>query len=449
METLAGALICEDWVPNHCLIYAFDCEKSQYLWANHGYNGVKKYLRNKASENALIWEENEARKGTPEYEELERYECSDLEVLMRMFVSEYAQWKDVVTLRRPLIYKDVPTPYPVVDELLPKPKQRPLNFTNLLCVARKPTVTAAGFDIAPDNARERRSDRFDQEAFDPSAEGNLSRWRYVSMLAMPELTCPRCRKIFPEGMLVCLACGLSLATMSDMRRACQVFRLEELAEKLGFELTLDLLGDDDVAGTTQGAKQIRSAAAVLKNHARSYMKQARKAGMTLLQRLGTDAHYALNCAVQDLTPKCMHWITVLGNAVLPNIKRTREEIRTGKIRQYKARMCMVAYEGDQVQTIIVDDHVLIWYKNRFYRANQFAAAYALIPVAERFEVLSIANTTFQSLALSKQDVYADILSYVDDILRPLTEAKDTEGGSRPLPATKQQNPDVTRSSRPG
>ena len=127
-------------------------------------------------------------------------------------------------------------------------------------------------------------------------------------------------------------------------RACQVFRLEELAEKLGFELTLDMLGDDDVAGTTQGAKQIRSAAAVLKNHARSYMKQARTAGMTLLQRLGTDAYYAFNCAVQDLTPKCMHWITVLGNVVLPAIRRTREEIRTGKIRQYKARMCLVAYE---------------------------------------------------------------------------------------------------------
>ena len=127
------------------------------------------------------------------------------------------------------------------------------------------------------------------------------------------------------------------------------------------------------------------------------MKQARKAGMTLLQRLGTDAHYAFNCAVQDLTPRCMHWITVLGNVVLPNIKRTREEIRTGKIRQYKARMCLVAYEEGQMQTIVVDDHVLIWYKNRFYRANQFAAAYALIPVAERFEVLSVANTTFQSL----------------------------------------------------
>jgi len=272
---------------------------------------------------------------------LERYESSDLQALKDLFTDQYSQWKDVVTLRRPLIYKEVNTLYEVVDELLPKQKQRPLNFKNLLCVARKPTVSAAGFDVAPDNARERRSDRFDHDAFHPAAEGNLTRWRFVSMLAMPELTCPRCRKIFPEGMLICLACGLSLATMSDMRRACQVFRLEKLAEKLGFDLTLNMLGDDDVAGTTQGSKQIRS---VLKNHARSYMKQARKAGMSLLQRLGTDAHYAFNCAVQDLTPKCMHWITVLGNVVLPNIKRTKEEIRTGKVRQYKARMCIVAQE---------------------------------------------------------------------------------------------------------
>ena len=102
-----------------------------------------------------------------------------------------------------------------------------------------------------------------------------------------------------------------------------------------------------------------------------------------------------------------------------------------------------------MQTLVVDDHVLFWYRNRFYRANQFAAAYAVIPVQDRFEVLSEANTTFQSLAMSKQDVYADILNYVDDILRPLTEAKDTEGGSRPLPDTKQRNPDFTRSSRPG
>ena len=108
-----------------------------------------------------------------------------------MFTAEYIQWKDVVTLKRPLIYKTVRTPYDVVDELLPKHRQRPLDFKNLLCVARKPSVTAAGFDVAPDDARERRSDRFDQDAFDPAVEGNLTRWRYASVLAMPELTCPR------------------------------------------------------------------------------------------------------------------------------------------------------------------------------------------------------------------------------------------------------------------
>jgi hypothetical protein len=144
----------------------------------------------------------------------------------------------------------------------------------------------------------------------------------------------------------------------------------------------------------------------------------------------------------------MHWITVLINVVLPNIQRTKEEIRTGKVRPYKARMCIVAQDPVQMQTLVVDDHVLLWYRNRFYRANHFAAAYAVLLIADRFEMLSDANTTFQSLALSKQDVYADILSYVHDILRPLTEAVDTEGGSRPLLATKQPNPEYTRSTRP-
>ena len=65
-----------------------------------------------------------------------------------------------------------------------------------------------------------------------------------------------------------------------------MFRMEELAEKLGFEFTLDLLGDDQVAGATRSAnadRTVRSAAAVLKNHARSYMKQAKKDELTLLQ----------------------------------------------------------------------------------------------------------------------------------------------------------------------
>ena len=230
-----------------------------------------------------------------------------------------------MTLERPLIFKDTPTAYVVVDDLLPKEDKRPLDFRTFLCVARKPTLTAARFNTAPDFPHERRQDRFNQEALNPLVEGNLTRWRYAACQGVPELTCPRCRNIFPEGMLICMACGLSIATQSDMRRACQVFRMEELAEKLGFEFTLDLLGDDQVAGATRSANEarsVKSAAAVLKNHARSYMKQARKDGVTLLQRLGTDAHFAYNCSVQDLTPRCMHWVSVLGNSVLPSIRST-------------------------------------------------------------------------------------------------------------------------------
>ena len=38
----------------------------------------------------------------------------------------YDQWKDVVTLERPLIFPDTPTAYTVVDDLLPKERKKPL-----------------------------------------------------------------------------------------------------------------------------------------------------------------------------------------------------------------------------------------------------------------------------------------------------------------------------------
>ena len=60
------------------LIYAFDCWKSQYLWGNLGYNGSKIHLKQAFSEKALEWKENEARKGTPEYQQLGGYMASDM-----------------------------------------------------------------------------------------------------------------------------------------------------------------------------------------------------------------------------------------------------------------------------------------------------------------------------------------------------------------------------------
>ena len=78
VETMTGAIITEDWVTNAVLIYAFDCEKSQYLWGNRGYNGLKIHLKQTFSEKALEWKENEARKGTPDCRELGGYIASDM-----------------------------------------------------------------------------------------------------------------------------------------------------------------------------------------------------------------------------------------------------------------------------------------------------------------------------------------------------------------------------------
>ena len=116
-------------------------------------------------------------------------------------------------------------------------------------------------------------------------------------------------------MLVCLACGLSLATMSDMRRACQVFRLEELAEKLGFELTLDLLGDDDVAGTHPRCQADQICCCSPQKSRPLIHEAGEKSRADFATASGNGRHYAFNCAVQDLTHRCMHWITVLGNVV--------------------------------------------------------------------------------------------------------------------------------------
>ena len=332
-----------------------------------------------------------------------------------------------MTLERPLFFRDTPTAYTVVDDLLPKELKKPLDFRTFLCVARKPTVSAAKFNTAPDFPRERRQDRFNQEGLDPNVEGNLACWRYAAIQGVPEVTCPRCQNIFPEGMLICMACGISLATYSDMRRACQVFRMEELAEKLGFEFTLDLLSDDQVAGATRSGNEdrtVRSRAAVLKNHARSYMKSARKDGLTLLQRLGTDAHFAYNCAVQDLTPKCMHWVTVLGNIVLPSVQRTKEEIQTGRTRQFRARICVVAWDPSAPnQKIVVDAQVLVWYKNRFYRANQFAAVYAQFDPRERFPCLPDAKEPFLSQAPTQGLVYQELVDYVAQKIQTIARSK--------------------------
>ena len=180
------------------------------------------------------------------------------------------------------------------------------------------------------------------------------------------------------------------------------------------------------------------------------MKACRKDGLTLPQRLGTDVRFAYNCSVQDLPPKCMHWVAVLGNIFLPSVQRTKEEIQTGRTRQFRARICSVAWDpSTSDQKIVVDEQVLVWYENRFYRANQFAAVYAQFDPRERFPCLSSAKEPFLSQAPTQGLVYQELVDYVAQKIQTMIGATSTQGGSRALPKARQLDPNVSKPSQPG
>ena len=56
--------------------------------------------------------------------------------------------------------------------------------------------------------------------------------------------------------------------------------------------------------------------------------------------------------------------------------------------------------------------MLVWYKTRFYRANQFAAVYAQFDPRERFLCLSAVKDPFLSQAPNQGLVYQDLVDYV-------------------------------------
>lgn len=79
----------------------------------------------------------------------------------------------------------------------------------------------------------------------------------------------------------------------------------------------------------------------------------------------------------------------------------------------------------------MDERVLVWYKNRFYRANQFAAVYAQFDPRERFLCLSAAKEPFLSQAPTQGLVYQELVDYVAQKIQTMTGAN------------------VSKSSRPG
>ena len=218
---------------------------------------------------------------------------------------------------------------------------------------------------------------------------------------------------------------------------------------VGDNFTLDLIGDDVARGNTgAGTTRVKSCLTVLRDHAKSYMKQARKSGRTLIQRFNEDPMFQYNCAVQDITPQCLDFIRDLGRTEVPKLDRTAEEIRSGKIRQFKAKLCLVNDEDSD--ELDVNKHILIWFRNRFYRIGQFAAAYAQFDLQDRFTVLSFLEKIWSSDGLNGDEVLEDLLVFIEENVSKPLQMRQGTGRRSLLPAPNQpQGSTMHRTVVPG
>ena len=410
VETRAGSIITADWTPNFCIVFGYGSEKHAYFFANHGYRHYRLNYQKYVAQQKEKYINGEFPR-----DPMRPYDVEDDPALWQKsaaqerderFAREYEQVSRQLSIKQPTRLGEPKALYGIVDELLPRDQQEDLKYFKVEYVARQPKLDAPYSSMEPVEPLERSEHRFDRERFDPKVEGVRDcRWKLVEQLVMPKIQCPRCQTVFCEGYLLCTTCGLQLNTSTDLRKACQVVRIEELARLLGFEMSMDLFGDDVLSAknTARGNRGPRSSIAILKTHAADHLERAGKmGGLTPGERLEKDPFYAYNCALQDLTPKCLEFLGILGTAIVPSIQRTSEMIRTGLLPRFKARyifsLCVdrLCLPG-RGQDIDVSTEVYVWFRNRLLRPQQFLSLYQQVPVEERFEVLTFQDPHFRSV----------------------------------------------------
>ena len=161
--------------------------------------------------------------------------------------------------------------------------------------------------------------------------------------------------------------------------------MEEIASELGVELSLDMVQEDRLQGTgirnapagTHGhdPRAARSGINILKSNARSHVNKADKMGVTISQRQLTDPLYAFNCAAQDLSPLCISFLEKLANAVIPDPPRTHQMIMQGVGHRYAGKLIYIN-DPEKVGEADMSEDFLVYWKNRLYRPEVFAASYA-------------------------------------------------------------------------
>lgn len=163
-----------------------------------------------------------------------------------------------------------------------------LKVLETVYVTRRPNFRANRNSISPTEMLPNyNKPRFDFRAMDPAKEGyGKMQWLVVEGIQMPEGNCPSCEIHFTFGSMCCGRCGTFFNTASDLCKAAQVIRMEEIATDMGVEITLDMVQEDRLQGTGvrntpagthgQEPRASRSGINTLKTNARSHVNKLTK-----------------------------------------------------------------------------------------------------------------------------------------------------------------------------
>ena len=380
VETTAGTILCPDWISCRYVIFVYDMSNACYLYANHVYAHYRAIFQKKKK--AFF----EARSGGPLAGD-EELIASKLESSTKDVLDDYEKWCGKVTTFHPFIFGGQYEVQGVKDQMKAGKNLPDLKVLETMYVTRRPNFRANRNYVSPTEMLPNYNrPRFDFRACDPAKEGyGKTQWLVVEGIQMPEGHCPTCEIHFTFGTMSCGQCGTFSNTASDLCKAAQVIRMEELASEMGVELSLDMVQEDRLQGTgirntpagTHGhdPRANRSGINILKTNARSHVNKADKLGMTISQRQLTDPLYAFNCAAQDLSPLCISFLEKLANAVIPDPPRTHQMIMQGVGHRYAGKLIYIN-DPEKVGEADMSKDFLVYWKNRLYRPEIFAASYA-------------------------------------------------------------------------
>ena len=414
IETTAGTILCPDWLANRNVIYVYDMESRCYAFANHVYAHYRGII---TGETKAF---NSARTGGPVADDDEMVK-SPLEKYTYQVLGDYERWCGKVDTFSPFVYGELFERPGVKDQMISGKQNPDLETYEVTYVVRRPNFNAYRNQVSPKEMLPNYNrPRFDWRKIHPETEGfGNTRWMVVEGIQMPEAQCPTCTNTYTHGMMSCITCGTFLNNASDLCKAAQLIRIEEIAADLGIEVTMDMVPEDRLQGTgvrrtpagTPGhevQRASRSGINILKANAKSHVQKADKMSMTVSQRQLVDAFYAFNCAAQDLSPICIQFLERLSDAIIPDPPRTREMIARGIGHRYAGKVIFMNEPAKGNDADLSEDFFIYW-KNRLHRPETFAADYC--QGAKRPAILGFGGE-WRSEKTDPDDVLDELLEFV-------------------------------------